>query len=770
MKTNLMTKVRIGAVAPYRFKMLLMAGAVAGVTPLAAYAQTAPEVVVVTAQKRSENIQNVPISIVSLSTTLMDQEGVRTIDDISRLAPSLHFARTAGVAGNNGANISIRGIASDVGAATTAIYIDDTPIQIRSVGYFSGNPYPRIFDLDRVEVLRGPQGTLFGAGAEGGAVRFITPQPTFGPMKAYVRAEAGTTENGSPSGEVGAALGSKITDTLAFRGSVWLRRDGGYVDQVIPQTTTVVQKDINSQDTATARLAVTWKPISKLTLTPSIYFQRVKSGGRDQLWEQSSNLAGHNYAAAPTTSEPDEDRFFQSSLHAQYDVTDKISLVSNTSTFDRNDDKVVNYIAYQSFLRTGSEFGSFANKDPTNSNTYLHTGQKNLVQELRAQSYAPDNMFDWTVGLYYAETKQNFQNLTGSGRLPGVISSGFPQYLGRFNLLEIVAAQDDQAAAFASVDWKITSKLKATVGARYTRIQFGFSDLRNGPVNSGAQSLALANVTNYAFTPRFALQYNFDAHNMVYASASQGFRPGGAQLPVDPNFCAADLATLNIKASPTGYNSDSLWSYELGSKNTMGGVVLSADAYYVQWKNIQQAIRLPTCSFSYVDNLGSATGKGIDFQASYRPMDWLQVGVSLGYNHTTLDQTIKGGKGLILRTAGDKIGGPEWTGSLYGQGDWPVQTNVDGYLRADYTFQSVGVGVNSLDFGYDPGLPPLPASDYLALRLGVKFKSYDVSAFVNNVTDSNAPITRSDDGIGSKVYYRETYRPRTIGVTATYRY
>jgi outer membrane receptor protein involved in Fe transport len=741
--------------------------------PAAALAQDSSgvEEVIVTAQRRSENIRTVPISITSYSTQAMDKQGIRQIEDISRLTPSLQFTRTSGVAGNNGANISIRGIASDVGAATTAIYIDDTPIQIRSVGYFGGNPYPRIFDLDRVEVLRGPQGTLFGAGAEGGAVRFITAQPNTGGYHAYARGELSTTKNGARSVESGLAVGGPLSDTLAFRASAWYRRDGGYIDRVVPQTTTVLEDDINAQNTQALRAAVTWTPIPQLSITPSIYYQAVKSYGRDQYWETFSNIAESKYVTGISSREPASDKFLLPALKVQYDMG-KVSLISNTSYFDRTQVQNLNYINYQSFLRTGNHFGVFANKDVNNSNVNLQTGQKNWTQEVRLQSFEPERLIDWTVGVYFADTKQRFTNLTGSGRIPGVISSGFPQYQGRYNLFESVRAGDKQLAGFASVDIKPMEGLKITLGGRVTRNKFDFYDLRDGPVNSGVVTVATSQIKETAFTPKVGVSYQINPDNMIYASASKGFRPGGGQLPVDPGFCATDLATLGLTQSPTGYDSDSLWSYEAGSKNRIadGKLFLDVNAYYVKWKNIQQSIRLPTCSFSYVDNLGSATGKGADLSVTFNLTPSLHVGANVGYNDTTFDDTILGGRGLVLREKGDRIGGPHWTGSLFGEGEWAVSASTEAYLRADYSFRSNGITPNPRAFGYDPGLPGLPSTDYMSLRAGLRFANIDLSAFVNNLTNSKEPISRSDDGVGSTLYYAETYRPRTFGLTMQIRY
>jgi outer membrane receptor protein involved in Fe transport len=259
---------------------------------------------------------------------------------------------------------------------------------------------------------------------------------------------------------------------------------------------------------------------------------------------------------------------------------------------------------------------------------------------------------------------------------------------------------------------------------------------------------------------------------MLYGSISKGFRPGGAQAPVDPSFCAADLATLGLSASPRDYDSDSLWSYEAGSKNRLlgGALTLDANLYYVKWKNIQQSVRLPRCSFAFISNLGEATGKGVDLSIVTRPLEALQLGASFGYNETEYDAQVTGGNGLILKQEGDRIGGPKWTGTVFGLGEAPLSATLQGYLRFDYSFQSSGIPQNPNDFGYDPGLTTLPNTHSLSLRLGVKFSSVDVSLFANNLTGSSDSLSRSHDAIGSSLYYAESYAPRTLGVTAQVHY
>src|ERR1700676_189488 len=185
------------------------------------------EEIVVTATRREESINRVPISVTAFSQDMIDQKGIKDFQDIVRFTPGVTIDTT----GTNA--ISIRGISSSGGAGTTGIYIDDTPIQMRALGFNPDDTLPKTFDLDRVEVLRGPQGTLFGAGSEGGTVRYITAQPSLIAFSAYAHSALAFTVHGDPSCEFGAATaGPIIQDQLGFRISAWGRRDGGYIDRV----------------------------------------------------------------------------------------------------------------------------------------------------------------------------------------------------------------------------------------------------------------------------------------------------------------------------------------------------------------------------------------------------------------------------------------------------------------------------------------------------------------------------------------------------------
>src|ERR1700677_4273244 len=247
------------------------------------------EEVVVTAQKRTENILSVPISITAVNQATLEALDIKDITDFSRVAPGVSLLPGGpGGGGASGAALStgettvvIRGISATAGSATTGIYLDDTPIQGRE----TGTVYPVIFDLERVEVLRGPQGTLFGAGSEGGTVRFITPTPSLTTMSAYAHTETAFTEGGTPSFEAGVAMGGPIVDDkVGLRASIWTRYDGGYIDRYNFFTNVLDAQDTNTTDSYAGRVSLLAKATDQLSITPAVYFQRVNKADSDESW------------------------------------------------------------------------------------------------------------------------------------------------------------------------------------------------------------------------------------------------------------------------------------------------------------------------------------------------------------------------------------------------------------------------------------------------------------------------------------------------------
>jgi iron complex outermembrane recepter protein len=374
------------------------------------------EEVIVTATRQAEPLNRVPISVTAISQGDLDLRGITSIDDVARVTPGLNVDRAAnqGLASFN--NISIRGIESNVGAATTGIYIDDTPIQIRTTGYTFGNAYPELFDLSRIEVLRGPQGTLFGSGSEGGTVRFITPDPGLDRYSAYARSEVATIQNGGMTYEAGAAAGGPIIDEqLGFRASAYFRRDGGWIDHVDYSTGQTLEPNANYSDSSSLRLAFAARLFDSVLITPSFYHQDTYSHSGPLFWEDLS--APGNLKNGNTLDSPSSDRFSLPALKIQYE-TGSAQLISNTSFLDRNTHSEPNYTEYVQAVTTGSPYPTIPGE--VGEGNFVDT-QQAFTEEIRAQSRDPNARFNWVVGAFYNRTAQLDEELVGDADFPQIV-------------------------------------------------------------------------------------------------------------------------------------------------------------------------------------------------------------------------------------------------------------------------------------------------------------------------------------------------------------
>jgi iron complex outermembrane recepter protein len=752
------------------------------------------EEIVVTAQRREERLSDVPLSISAFSQQRMDAQGVRNIDDIARLTPGLSFTR-GDQRNGQASDISIRGISSTAGAATTGIYIDDTPIQVRTIGYSSFNAFPAVFDLDRVEVLRGPQGTLFGAGSEGGTVRFLTPQPSFDRTSAYLRSELGNTQDGDPSGELGVAVGGPLSEKVAYRISGWFRRDGGTIDRTdwnratrTPTNTT--DDNVNWQNSVVGRAALTFRPLDTLTISPSIYYQKLKLNDTSFYWLGLSDPDEGVLNSGNSVQATSEDRFYLPALKVEWNLG-AVSLVSNTSYFNRKNEAINDYTAFEAGIWTRNAFFPEGMQAPTLQQNW----QSNVMQELRLQSANPDARLSWVVGGFFSHSRQTagqyvediylpalFQQVNG---VPFEVVFGQGLARGRYTFVAApIISRDEQAALYSQADFKATDRLTLTAGVRASKTKVEAAADYEGPVvgvpvhDSGSQE-------EDPITPKVAATFKLNDDNMVYATAAKGFRIGGYNPrvggPCGPQLTSLGLFNANGQpAAPQLFESDSVWSYEIGAKNLLANrrIQLSSSVYYIDWSNIQQNVALVSCGFQFVANLGSATSKGLDLQADIRATDSLNIGLALGYTKAEYDQSVRGGPAATanLITEGDHIPGAPWSGALSAQYSFAAFGARPSYARADYQYQGKQTELtarnNPLNGTFTPAnvfVPP--ETNLLSLRAGVEWSTgLDVSLFVNNVFNST-PVLAQASAPGQVLFLQQsTFRPRTYGLTATYRY
>jgi iron complex outermembrane receptor protein len=794
--------------------------------------------VVVTADRREESASKVPISLTALSQDTMDIKGIKDISDVARYTPGVKIDESQ----TN--QVSIRGIAATGGSGTTGIYIDDVPIQVRDLGFNPDDALVKIFDLDRVEVLRGPQGTLFGAGSEGGTVRYITTQPSLTKSSVYAKAETSYTQNGAMSYEAGVAAGGPVIDgTLGVRASAWYRRDGGWIDRLDPTTLAIVDPNANHDDTLALRVAVLWQPNDALRITPSIYFQHRARNDVTIYWPEYSNPNKDQYFSANPTPREEPDNFYLPALNVEYNFG-PMRLISTSAYFHRDeisgyDGTLYNLGYYQTLIDPtvsppppGAGFfplldGSGVHLPPGLTNyrapATVTNEQRNISEEIRLQSTDPNARVSWTVGAFYSLNRQfsleEIHDPMADALFNALLGEPIAAYFGTplnpdgssvlpmgdsyFNRL---TSHDRQIAGFGEVNISLTDTVKLLAGVRVSKTTFDIISLSDGPQNSGPRPGAAQN-SQTPVTPRAGLQWQIDPNDMVYFTYAKGFRTGGGNpsIPYDPTFqnpavgCTQDFLNFGIKNAPSTYRSDTVQSFEIGAKNNINNMVqLASSAYYIKWNNIQGNVVPPICQIQWTDNLGNAVSKGFDIQANIQATEALAIDATFGYTDAryTKDAFPSGanpnGGELPLVASGDAIGGPNGIGTGYSIPPYTATLGVEyrfpvleheSFIRMDYEYEAgdkwTHPALDPRTSSYDPTGMSLGRQSFASLRTGTNVGQWLVSFFVDNLTDSHTILnynhqTNAYDANGnllaSPAFRYISYRPRTFGITATYRH
>ncbi len=764
--------------------------------------------IVVTATRKEESLSKVPISVTALTQEMIDVRGVKDFLDVARFTPGVNVDNS----GTN--NIAIRGIASTGGAGTTGIYIDDTPIQMRALAFNPDEALPKSFDVDRIEILRGPQGTLFGAGSEGGTVRYITTQPSLTTDSIYSRDEVSFTQGGQPSYEAGIAAGGPIVDgTFGVRVSAWYRYDGGWIDRIDPYTQDLAQKNANYGQTKLLRIAAVWAPVDSWKVTPSFFYQDRYENDVQNYWRLYSNPGSDDYVDANPTQRTVPDIFYLPALKIEGDLG-FAKLISNTSYYHRAeltgyDGTLYNLGFYQTqptaaetaegdvavfpqsnFIvpfplldGTGVHVPTLANGQNYTAPATINNGQENFTQEVRLQSNDPSSALTWTTGLFFALDKQSYLeqihdpllnelSLTVTGQ---PYTNFFTSYIDGSPVLETTSgpfandsyylqthSEDKQIAWFGEGSYSITDQWKTTVGLRYSKTEFSFNTLTGGPqlflppqTNSGDKK-------ENSFTPKVSLDYQYDPHDLYYFTYAKGFRPGGANNPVPQAACGVDFTNFGITQAPATYNSDTVDSFEVGAKNNLDNrVKLASSIYYIRWNNIQQTVVPPICEISFITNLGKAVAKGGDVQADIALTDAFTMEIATGYTDAryTTSSTLSPTESQPIVAAGDAITGqsgqpaPPFTATIGLEYSFKVADH-ESFVRIDDEYA-----------GRDKWPSPqqdlstlqgdsinyvLASTNFASLRAGTAFGGLQVQAFIDNLTDTH-PVTNYEFSINSQV-------------------
>jgi iron complex outermembrane recepter protein len=740
--------------------------------------------VVVTAQRREERLQSVPISVTVFDQATMDAQGTRSIDDLARLTPAITFTHQSTNNNAQNSDIAIRGINSQAGAATTGIYIDDTPIQTRHLSFGSFNTYPELFDIERVEVLEGPQGTLFGSGSEGGTVRFITPEPSLTQASVYARSGIAATSHGDPVYELGAAAGVPlINDTLGLRASASYRHDGGYIDRVDWRTGQVVSGSANASRTVTARVALKWAATENFTVAPSVYYQKRDIDDTSAWWyirpdlapgDPTNGLFNSPLRSGNELASPDSDKFVLAALKLEW-ALGPVQLFSNTSYFKRDQAATTDYSQFDRAIFLGNPYPP-AGEVGTG---YWVDAQENWTQEFRIQSSDPQAKVLWTAGLFYQHahetTRQNVYDpsLQTDLGLPPDFNDG---YIYREDPRVGI---DKQIALFGQADIKLTEPLKLTLGLRYAYAQFEGEAHYPTTLVVGPGFDSVGSETEHPVTPKVGLTYQINKDDLVYITAAKGFRIGGAN-PAVGQFCygpGGALEMIGLTAVPPTYGSDSLWSYEIGSKNSFAEnrILLNASAYYIKWKDIQQNVPLTACGFQYTGNLGEARSTGFDLQAVANLTQALSVGANFSYIDAQYTKTVQLEPTVFsIVQDGDRLPAAPWAVSAFAQATIPL-AGSKAYARVDYRYSAKQSGTvaaaNPLNGGFPAGFDPIPSQSFTSLRAGLNRGAWDVSLYAQNLFDTHPRLGGAMEILAPySLYTAYSYRPRTVGLTGTYHY
>jgi outer membrane receptor protein involved in Fe transport len=658
-------------------------------------------------------------------------------------------------------------VAADINAPTTGIYIDETPIQAGQNVF--RNAYPFAFDLDRVEVLRGPQGTLFGASSQGGAVRFITNEPSLTNTTGLVHTEVDAVDHGGFGLEAGAAVGGPlIQGLLGARAVVWYRNDPGYIDRYDPFTDAVVDRNVNRANERAARLTLLYEPLDGLRIRPMFMTQssRLHDAPIFYLSQNSDDTLVSTYprwSSGKLLAQPYEDRFTLGSLRVD-DQLGPVTLTLNSAYLDRVANAVVdetNSTCVDFFYSCGSPLGPAYPTDPLQAvPTLLNQRQIVNSHELRLASSDSGARFTWLAGFFYSISHVDGIHDTFSVQLPDQPAVYSATYYS-----------EREEALFGRARLALTPQWGLSAGTRITYTGGASTDYEGGYVNTGAvpYSHTGGGMAAVRPAPSFDIEYQPDDHDYFYFAASRGVRSGGGNG--DP-----PCGNFNV---PPHYISDSVWNYELGMKSAWFDrrLQLAASAFHIYWGDLQLHLH-DACGDGYTTNAGSASGSGFDLSADVLT-EHLRLRAAVGYLGAHFDQTIFSGDGHVAVIAGAALGQlpsepSPWNGnvSVEYRHSLGLVAGTSGYARAQEIFDTRNPGPfdesDPRSANYAPGvLRSDPGIARLDLTLGLARGELDLRVAVENALNSQPQLHPEPDAVGSTLFYAYTLRPRMWVLAAT---
>lgn len=658
------------------------------------------EELIVTASKRPEALREVANSITAFSDTQLMELGANSFQDYIGRSPGVIFqGSTPGVA-----NVTIRGIGTatiypDQGQATTGIYLNDIPLT--DPGFAVSVPDLDIFDVQRVEVLRGPQGTLFGSATLGGAVNYILNPVSLTSFDAVTQLGISQTESSSDVGYTAKAAANIpiVNDVFGIRLTGIKRSDPGYLDNI-----GTGRKDTNSREVEAGRINALWQVNQSISLNLFSFYDRAKNGDAFYAFPELGELVNQ-------TVVPEEVTFTTRINNLKLDADLGFATLTVSGGTSRKT---------QDYVSDLSPFYGPVNISESRARTRSSMGEVRLTSP-------GDQRFEWLVGGYYGW----FDEFYPSPRFEnGVHVSDFT-----------VSYRSKEYAAFGEVTYRFNDQWRASVGGRSYDIKVQ-TNIDQGDPREGLQSNS-GEQKGSGFSPKVSLTFEPNSAVMAYALVSKGFRMGGVNL----------VAPIPEFPTPATYGSDELVNYELGLRLTSADRALTFDtaAFFIDWTDIQLRLSRPD-RFSYVANAGAARSQGIESSVQWRPTEGLNVQASVTYLDAALSESLPLGNGTTLLDGARLPGASKWStaesvGYQFGGALNPHLTVFHRFLSAaDSAFQD-----------------PLPVGDYhiVDVRGGVDFGRFGVTAYVNNVADKRGVTAAAFTDVLITNFY---VMPRTIGL------
>jgi iron complex outermembrane receptor protein len=687
--------------------------------------------IIVTAQKREERLQDVPVPVTAIRADTLVQTNQLRLQDYYTSVPGLSVAP----ANQSTQLISIRGITTGgVTNPTVGVTIDDVPFGA-STNAGGGLVVPDIDpgDLASVEVLRGPQGSLYGASSMGGLVKFITVDPSTAGLSGRVEAGLSHVENGAQAGyQFRGSVNVPLGDTLAIRASAFTHQDPGYIDNPVLHI-----NGINEEHVSGGRLSALWRPSDSVSLKLSAIYQEAKSDGSNVVEVPS---AGYPQTNKLTDLEQNDLRgtggydrkvqAYSATLAAKLGIFD-VTAISGFNTNQFNDSFDYSYA-----------FGSSAQAllGVSGSPILNFSKTEKFSQELRLNAPIGEHI-DWLVGTFYTHEHSIFsENIAAANSATGAL-------VGTLIYVPIPTTYAEYAG-FTDLTFHLSDRFDIQLGGRESKIKQTFSETESGaffPTPSIVpQTDTNASAFTYLFTPRFKISTDL----MVYARLASGYRAGGSN-------------PLPGSGTPPEYRPDKTQDYDLGIKGDFLDHRLSLDAslYRIDWKNIQLQLFNPLTGGDYNTNGSRAKSQGLELSVQSRPLTGLTVAAWMTWDNAELTEPFPSGS-TAVGTSGDPLPNTsKFSANLTLQQEFPLGTDLRGFVGGAVSY----IGERQGLFTASPERQYFPAYARTDLRAGLKYNSWTTNLYANNVADRRGAIS---GGLGTfPPFGFYLIEPRTIGLS-----